>query len=171
MLSGTQAGKQEHCDMAHFRSLSCLCFWEPHNPPKCSPGISSFNQLHVSFCFSSKKRPENSPAASSKAEKYNMQNFTKFQSFGTAGNRGNLSGWIVWSTAYRYVTIYQLFFRASCFMQVIRKCMPRPTVAGFLLKHFTGQQLWSKPVGFYPSPISFCSDALTHIIQLEFDIY
>lgn len=54
-------------------------------PPKCSPGISNF--MFPSL-FPPKVPREHSPAASSKAEKYNMQNFTKIQSFGTAGNEG-----------------------------------------------------------------------------------
>lgn len=76
------------------------------------------------------------------------------------GTRGGLSGRIVWSTAYRYMTIYQLFFRASQFKQAIRKRMSHPTVVGFLFKHFCRQQLWSKPVEFYPSPIlsQWCTD-------------
>lgn len=126
-------------------------------PPKCSPGISNF--MFPSL-FPPKVPREHSPAASSKAEKYNMQNFTKIQSFGTAGNKGGLSGRIVWSTAHGYVTIYQLFFRASQFKQAIRNRMSHPTVVGFLFKHFSRQQLWSKPVEFYPIPIllQWCTD-------------
>lgn len=160
-VSGTQTEKQQEFFVTwHVLQVPFMLLRTPQSPPPPQSVLQVYPTSCFLLFFLQKVPREHSPAASSKAEKYNMQNFAKIQSFGTAGNEGGLSGRIVWSTAYRYMTIYQLFFRASQFKQAIRKRMSHPTVVGFLFKHFSRQQLWSKPVEFYPSPIllQWCTD-------------